>query len=79
MNGASQRKRFVGCFAELQQPARDLDVKTAFNGVMANPAEFNKKLHEFWFGAGKAEIGIFNSVKAALGRLRSGGHQVQLW
>lgn len=52
----------VGAFS--RPPSNNFDVKTAFDGVMANPAEFNKKLHVFWFGAGTAETGIFNSVKA---------------
>ena len=31
------------------------DPKTAFNGVFADAASFNKKVKVFWFGAGEGE------------------------
>ena len=51
----------IGVFS--RPPAANFDVKTAYNGSLADPAAFNKKLHLFWFGAGTEETGIFNSVK----------------
>ena len=49
-------------------PANNFAANTAFNGAMANPAEFKKKLRVFRFGAGTVEMGIFNSVKALRAR-----------
>ena len=34
---------------------RDLDLKTDYNGVFAEPAEFAKKVHVLWLGVGTAE------------------------
>jgi enterochelin esterase-like enzyme len=60
--------RNLGTFSALgifSRPPQDkFDVKTAYSGVFSDAAEFNKKLHLFFWGAGTAETGIFNSVKA---------------
>jgi hypothetical protein len=40
-----------------------VEVKTAFDGAMADAAAFNKKLHVFWWGVGAAETGIYNSMQ----------------
>ncbi len=34
---------------------RDLDPKTDYNGVLADPAAFAKKVHVLWLGVGTAE------------------------
>src|SRR5262249_248733 len=34
---------------------RDLDVKNDYNGVLADPAAFAKKVHVLWLGVGTAE------------------------
>src|SRR5437762_12351192 len=34
---------------------RDLDLKTDYNGVLADPAAFAKKVHVLWLGGGAAE------------------------
>ena len=33
-------------------PAQPFDIKTIYNGAMADPAEFNKKVHVFFFSSG---------------------------
>lgn len=69
----------------------NFDARTAWDGVMADPAAFNKKLHVFWWGAGTAETGIFNSVKETRAAFDSAGikytyveypglsHEWQIW
>ncbi len=52
----------LGVFS--RPPIDNFDVKTIYGGVMADSAAFNKKLHLFWWGAGTAEAGIYNSLKA---------------
>jgi len=50
-----------------------LDVKTAFNGAMANPAAFSKRVHLLWVGVGTTEPermkqgieNLHNSLEAA--------------
>ena len=34
---------------------RDLDLKNDYNGVLADPAAFEKKVHVLWLGVGTAE------------------------
>ena len=36
-------------------PTEDFNIKTSYNGAMANPAEFNKKVKVFYFMCGGAE------------------------
>lgn len=38
-----------------------LDLKTAFNGAMSDPAEFNKSIHLLWLGVGSAEPDRFHA------------------
>jgi len=45
-------------------PVEDFNPGTAYGGVMADAASFNKRLHLFWWSAGTAEEGIDTSVKA---------------
>jgi enterochelin esterase-like enzyme len=37
------------------QPPTPLDLKNSLNGVMADPAEFNKKVHVYYFSCGSVE------------------------
>ena len=48
---------YIGGFsAALMMRGREpLDLKTAYNGAFANPAEFNKKVKLLWLGAGSEE------------------------
>ena len=50
---------YVGGFsgaANAFAPGRDkLDIKTAFNGAMADPAAFAKRVHLLWIGVGTNE------------------------
>ncbi|HZZ80654.1 MAG TPA: alpha/beta hydrolase-fold protein, partial [Gemmataceae bacterium] len=39
------------------------DPKTAHNGVMADAAEFNKKIHLLWLGIGTAEGRMYEGIK----------------
>jgi enterochelin esterase family protein len=79
----------LGVFS--RPPIDDFDPKTIYGGVMADPGVFNKKVHLFWWGAGTAEPGIYESVKATLINLDSAGihyrfveypglsHEWQVW
>lgn len=44
---------------------QNFDLKTSYNGVFADPAVFNKKVHLLWLGAGTAEESHVASSKAA--------------
>ena len=61
--GLSSLDQFSALGVFSRPPVEHFDPKTAFNGVMADSAVFNTKLHLFWFGAGTEETGIFNSLK----------------
>jgi enterochelin esterase-like enzyme len=61
----------IGVFS--RPPAPDFDAKSAYGGVFADAAAFNKKVRLFWWGAGTAEEGIYNSVKATLAALDKTG------
>jgi enterochelin esterase family protein len=52
---------WIGCFSA---PIRNFDAKTAYNGVFADPAAFNQKVHLFWIGAGTAETAMHDGAKA---------------
>ena len=52
----------LGIFS--RPPQDGFDVKTVYGGVFSDSAAFNKKMHLFFWGAGTAEKGIFNSVQA---------------
>lgn len=41
------------------------DLDTGYNGVFKNAAEFNKKVHLLWMGAGIAETRLMESLKAS--------------
>lgn len=63
----------MGMFS--RPPANNFDAKTAFNGIMADAAAFNKKLHVFWWGVGTAETGIYNSMQETRAALTNAGIQ----
>ena len=63
--GLANLDKYSAVAAFSRPPANNFDVKTAFNGAMADPTSLNNKLRVFWFGAGTAETGIFNSLKAS--------------
>ena len=52
---------WIGCFSA---PIRSFDAKTAYNGVFADAAAFNRKVHLFWIGAGTAETAMHDGAKA---------------
>jgi len=41
------------------------DLDTAYNGVFKNAAEFNKRVHLFWMGAGTAETQLIQRLDAS--------------
>ena len=49
------------------------DAMTAYDGVFANAAELNKKLHLFWWGAGTTEVGNDEGMKETLAALNKVG------
>jgi enterochelin esterase-like enzyme len=48
---------YIGGFSGALLPSADgkLDLKTAFNGAMADPAAFSKRVHLLWIGVGTEE------------------------
>src|ERR1035438_9118395 len=52
---------WIGSFSA---PIRAFDAKTAYNGVFADAAAFNGKVHLFWIGAGTAETAMHDGAKA---------------
>jgi len=61
----------LGVFS--RAPMESFDVKTAFGGVFADAADFNKKMHLFFFGAGTAEVGIHDGEKTTVAALELAG------
>jgi enterochelin esterase family protein len=49
------------------------DLKTAYNGAMADPDEFNKKVKVLWISTGTAEGGMYEGNKAFHAQLEKGG------
>lgn len=45
-------------------PARNFEVKTSYDGVLADAGAFNKKVKLLWLGAGTAETQVFNNTTA---------------
>ena len=38
------------------------DLKTAYNGVLANPADWNRRVHLLWIGAGSVETRLMMAI-----------------
>ena len=55
------RFSYIGSFSGLSMAGFDL--KTSYNGVFADAASFNKKVHLFWLGAGSVEERAATAVK----------------
>jgi enterochelin esterase family protein len=64
---------FSGAAGALVFGNQKFDVKTAFNGAMADPAAFAKRVHLLWVGVGTAEpermraglLGLHNALEEA--------------
>jgi len=79
----------LGVFS--RPPIDNFDPRTIYGGVMADANVFNEKVHLFWWSAGTAEIGIYDSMKATRDNLDKAGirysyaeypglaHEWQLW
>jgi enterochelin esterase-like enzyme len=49
------------------------DPKTAYEGVFADAANFNQKVHLLWFGAGTAEVRLNNDLRHNIAKLTAQG------
>jgi enterochelin esterase-like enzyme len=49
---------WIGSFSA---PLRNFDPKTAMNGVLSDPAGFNKRVRLLWIGAGTAEEAMYKA------------------
>jgi len=56
------RFSWIGCFSGATVNG---DLETAYNGVFKNAADFNKKVHLLWMGAGTAEDRLIQSLDAS--------------
>jgi enterochelin esterase-like enzyme len=61
---------WIGLFSGAA-PAGDLG--TAYNGAFANAADFNKRVHLLWIGAGSAESRLMTAIPAARSLLDARG------
>jgi enterochelin esterase-like enzyme len=80
---------WIGAFSA--PPIAGFDVKTSLNGVFADPAAYNKKVHLLWIGAGTMEERMHQGVKAMHEALEAAGikhvfyesqgtsHEFQTW
>jgi enterochelin esterase-like enzyme len=50
---------WIGSFSA---PMRNFDLKTSMNGVLADPASFNKRVKLFWIGAGTGEVALHEAA-----------------
>jgi enterochelin esterase-like enzyme len=57
---------FSGADASLVLNGQNLDIKTSYNGVFADPAAFAKKVHLLWLGVGTVEP---ENMRAGIQRL----------
>src|SRR4051812_1665434 len=53
---------WIGLFSGASVTA---DLDTGYNGVFKNSAEFNKRVHLLWMGAGTAETRLMDTLKAS--------------
>lgn len=58
------RDKFAWIGAMSGPSRQGFDVKTSYDGALADAAAFNKKVKLFWLGAGTAETQIFNNTKS---------------
>jgi enterochelin esterase-like enzyme len=61
---------YIGAFSGTM---RNFDPKTSYNGVLSDPAAFNKQVHLFWFGVGTAEENLDTAARAAHQALEQAG------
>lgn len=62
---------YIGLFS--RAPYSDFDLKTAFHGTFTRPAEFNKKVHLFYWNTGTAEPAIYQYAHATTEELNKMG------
>jgi enterochelin esterase-like enzyme len=68
--GHLDRFQWIGAFSA---PIRNFDLKTAYNGVFADPPSFNKQVRLLWIGAGTAETSIHDAASAMHESLEKAG------
>ncbi len=61
---------YIGAFSGT---IRNFDAKTSYNGVMADAATFNKKVHLLWFGLGTAEDALLTATHSTHDALEKAG------
>jgi enterochelin esterase-like enzyme len=72
--GLAHLDRFSAIGALSRAGARTpFDPKTAYNGVFADPAAFNRKVRVFWWGAGTVETAIHDGAKTTVLALNEAG------
>ena len=52
---------------------RNFDPKTSMNGVLSDPAAFNKRVRLFWIGAGTGEVSFHEAATKLHGQLDAAG------
>jgi enterochelin esterase family protein len=52
---------FSGAAASLVLGSEKLDVKTAFHGALADPADFGRRVHLLWLGVGTDEPAMMHA------------------
>ena len=75
---------YIGSFsgpiiAGVNVPASGFNTKTAFDGVFADPAAFNKQVKLFWLGVGTEEKQFYSGIKGAADALQSAGVHVTFY
>jgi enterochelin esterase-like enzyme len=73
MIGLTNLDKFSAIGALSRPPDDRLDVRTSYGGVMADAADFNKKVRLLFWGTGTLETGIYNSVQATRAKLDKAG------
>jgi enterochelin esterase family protein len=61
---------WIGSFSA---PLRNFDLKTSMNGVLTDPAAFNKKVRLFWIGSGTGELTIHEATLQLAKSLEAAG------
>jgi enterochelin esterase-like enzyme len=61
---------WIGSFSA---PMRNFDPKTSMNGVLSDPAAFNKRVRLFWIGAGTGEVSFHEAATKLHGQLDAAG------
>lgn len=64
---------YLGIFSRRTMSAEEFNIQKSFGSVFADVEAFNRRVRLFWWGAGTAEEGIYNSTKTNLAQLAEVG------